>query len=427
MAGVEAAVFGAGLAHLRRTVALGEHHHRAARGLELIDEGIHPPRRRRPEGARGVTRRGLRGAGVVDGMVLEVIAHRLATVEPLADLGVRGVAGDDHRAGQRQTRADGMSAQLGEDLFHRPGEIDAHHRTAEFRFVHDGQEMGGVVLQLLEEDALAGDLSQRLPVRRAGDPEADRQRGAMPGKPDHAHVVAEIFAAELRADAELLRELMNFLLEREIAKRMSVGPSRSGERVEIFRRGELHRLQRQLRARAADDDRQVIGRAGRGAEGENLFLQERDQAIVGQDRRRRPIEEALVGGAAALALLTLGRFVEANDAFARLYESIDKAGFRALLTAVEVPKWAAVAAVGRVREAITGLEGAIALFVKWRNSRLVAWAHLMLGDLHKIMHEMPTPPLSAALRDPNLAFIFMTARGRARRHYERAALIARGH
>ena len=193
-----------------------------------------------------------------------------------------------------------MSAQLGEDLLHRPGEIDAHHRTAEFRFVHDGQEMGGVVLQLLEEDALAGDLSQRLPVRRAGDPEADRQRGAMPGKPDHAHVVAEIFAAELRADAELLRELMNFLLEREIAKRMSVGPSRSRERVEIFRRGELHRLQRQLRARAADDDRQVIGRAGRRAEGENLFLQERDQAIVRQDRRRRLIEETLVGGAAAL-------------------------------------------------------------------------------------------------------------------------------
>lgn len=137
-------------------------------------------------------------------------------------------------------------------------------------------------------------------------------------------------------------------------------------------------------------------------------------------------EQMGAAAATALALLTLGRFVEANDAFTRLYESIDKAGFRALLTAIEVPKWAAVAAVGRVREAIAGLEGAIALFAKWPNSRLVAWAHLMLGDLHKIMLEMPTPPLSTALRDPNLAFIFMTARGRARRHYERAVLIARG-
>ena len=136
-------------------------------------------------------------------------------------------------------------------------------------------------------------------------------------------------------------------------------------------------------------------------------------------------EQMGAAAATALALLTLGRFAEANEAFTRLYEDIDKAGFRALLPAVEVPKWAAVAAVGRVREAIGGLEGAIALFTKWRNSRLVGWAHLMLGDLYKMMVEMPTPPLSAAFRDPILAFIFMTARRRARSHYNHAAQIAR--
>ncbi|MFB9980409.1 ATP-binding protein [Mesorhizobium kowhaii] len=136
-------------------------------------------------------------------------------------------------------------------------------------------------------------------------------------------------------------------------------------------------------------------------------------------------EQMGAAAATALALLTLGRFAEANETFTRLYEDIDKAGFRALLPAVEVPKWAAIAAIGRVREAIAGLESAIALFTKWRNSRLVGWAHLMLGDLHKIMVEMPTPPISAAFRDPILAFIFMTARARARLHYERAADIAR--
>ena len=39
----------------------------------------------------------------------------------------------------------------------------------------------------------------------------------------------------------------------------------------------------------------MVGRAGRGAERENLFLQERDHAIVGQDRRRCLIQERLVG------------------------------------------------------------------------------------------------------------------------------------
>jgi hypothetical protein len=54
----------------------------------------------------------------------------------------------------------------------------------------------------------------------------------------------------------------------------------------------------------------------------------------------------------------------------------------------------------------------------------------MLGDIHRIMVETPAPPLSevlsGALRDPVLVYIFMTARRRAKRHYERAAQMARG-
>ena len=49
---VESAVPGARFPHLGRAVALGEHHHRSAGRLELVDERIHSPRRRRPERAR---------------------------------------------------------------------------------------------------------------------------------------------------------------------------------------------------------------------------------------------------------------------------------------------------------------------------------------------------------------------------------------
>src|SRR5258707_10277460 len=42
---VEAAMLLAGFAHCDRAVAFCDHHHRSARGLELIDERIHPPRR----------------------------------------------------------------------------------------------------------------------------------------------------------------------------------------------------------------------------------------------------------------------------------------------------------------------------------------------------------------------------------------------
>ena len=122
----------------------------------------------------------------------------------------------------------------------------------------------------------------------------------MARQPDHADVVAEIFAAELRADAERLRHLQDFLLHLEIAEGVAVGRAVGRQRVEIARGGELHRLHAEFGRGAADHDRQVIGRARRGAERQHLLLQERQQAILGQHRRRRLEQKALVGGAAAL-------------------------------------------------------------------------------------------------------------------------------
>ena len=96
---------------------------------------------------------------------------------------------------------------------------------------------------------------------------------------------------------------MSLWISASIARSRKAWPSgaaRGRQRVEIAGRGELDRLQRQLGAGAADHDGEVIGRAGGGAEGEDLLLQERDHPVMGEDRRRRLIEEALVGGAAAL-------------------------------------------------------------------------------------------------------------------------------
>ena len=47
---------------------------------------------------------------------------------------------------------------------------------------------------------------------------ATGQRGAVPGQPDDPHVVAEVLAAELRADAEALGQLEDLLLELEVAE-----------------------------------------------------------------------------------------------------------------------------------------------------------------------------------------------------------------
>ena len=98
----------AGLPHGHGPVALGHHHHRAARGLELIDERIHSSRGGRAERAGGIALGCLRRTRVIDRMIFEIVRQRFVLLQPLAQFGVRGVASDNHSACQRQPRLDRM-------------------------------------------------------------------------------------------------------------------------------------------------------------------------------------------------------------------------------------------------------------------------------------------------------------------------------
>ena len=117
---------------------------------------------------------------------------------------------------------------------------------------------------------------------------------------DDAHVMAEIFAAELRADAERLRHFLDLALHLAVAEGVAVLGAALRQRIVIFAGGELHRLHRQLGRSAADDDGEMVRRAGRGAEREHFFFQEGEHAVAGEDRRRRLEQKRFVGRAAAL-------------------------------------------------------------------------------------------------------------------------------
>lgn len=170
---------------------------------------------------------------------------------------------------------------------------------SELGFVDLRHVLGQVGLELLDEDTVAGDLTLGTAVGGTGDAEADRQRGAVTGQADDADIMAEILAAELCADAEALRELVDFLLHFDIPEGMSAFGAFRGKTVEIPRRGELDRLQVHLRRRAADNDSEMIRRAGGRAERQDLLFQEVQHTIVSQQRRRTLIKECLVGRAAA--------------------------------------------------------------------------------------------------------------------------------
>src|SRR3954468_17898328 len=115
-----------------------------------------------------------------------------------------------------------------------------------------GKVLRRVGLQRLQEDAFRGDASERLPVSAARDRDGDGTRGAVPREPDDADVVAEVLAAELRTDAERLRQLEHLLLQLDVTEAVPRAITRRRQRVEIARAGVLGGLEGELRARATD-------------------------------------------------------------------------------------------------------------------------------------------------------------------------------
>ena len=99
----------------------------------------------------------------------------------------------------------------------------------------------------------------------------------MPRQPDHPDIMAEIFAAELRADPQSPCQFEHVLLEPAIAIGLAVAIALLRQGVEIAAAGELDRLQIHLRRGAADDDREVVGAAGGGSEGADLVVEEFQQ------------------------------------------------------------------------------------------------------------------------------------------------------
>mmetsp|Transcript_13789 Transcript_13789/g.40850 ORF Transcript_13789/g.40850 Transcript_13789/m.40850 type:complete len:298 (+) Transcript_13789:36-929(+) len=209
---VEAAELLACVRYRLAAVSLGERDHGAACGLEGADVAIHAPGRRGPEATRGVALRRLGRAGVVDDVVLYVFGKSFAGVEALLQLRVRDVARHDERAAEGQPCAHGVLRQHRADLVHGLIKVDLHHLSGELAVRHLRQVRSDVRLELLEEHAVLRDLSLALPVRRAADADADGARGAVARQAHDAHVVAEVLAAELRADAQLPRELQDLLL-----------------------------------------------------------------------------------------------------------------------------------------------------------------------------------------------------------------------
>lgn len=89
----------------------------------------------------------------------------------------------------------------------------------------------------------------------------------------HANIVREVFAAELRAQTQVLRFLQQFRFEFQIAERLAMLVAFGRQAIVILGRGQLDGFQRRFRRGAADDERHVVRRASRGAQRAHLVDQ----------------------------------------------------------------------------------------------------------------------------------------------------------
>lgn len=117
---------------------------------------------------------------------------------------------------------------------------------------------------------------------------------------DHTHVVAEVLAAELRADAHLARHLQNGLLHLQVAEGAAELVAARVQIVQVLRGGQLHRLQTRLSGGAADGERQMVGRTRSSAQRLDFRLDEGHQTLRRQQSLRLLEEVRLVRRAAAL-------------------------------------------------------------------------------------------------------------------------------
>src|SRR6516165_2539887 len=296
---IKAAMFLAGRPDLGSPVALRERDEAAARRHKSIDIAVHAAGCGRAERAGGVSRRRLRRSGIVDRVVLYIIGQPFAVIEPLFELCVRDVARHDQRTGQAEAGLDRVSRQDLADLVHRSGQVDRHDLAAERRFIDFRKEAGGVRFELFEKHALDRDLAENLTVGRAGDADPDRQAGTMPRQPDHSYVMAEILAAELRADAKTAGKLEHVLFEPTIAVGLAILVALAWQRVEVAAAGELNRFQIHLGRSAADHDGQVVGRASGRPDGADFLVEELQQRLRVEYRPCLLIQKALVGRATA--------------------------------------------------------------------------------------------------------------------------------
>ena len=167
-------------------------------------------------------------------MIFNVLRQPFAVVQTLFQLRVRDIAAHDNRAVEGETGRNRILRQLRQNLFHRTVQVNAN-RFPLARFTQLFRNVfARVVFQFFDPHAFAVDLGLDVAIRRAGDAHPDRTGCTVTRQTDHAHVVGKVFAAKLRAEAQIARFFQQLLLKLHVAERLPVLVTFGWQAVVVF-------------------------------------------------------------------------------------------------------------------------------------------------------------------------------------------------
>jgi hypothetical protein len=123
-------------------------------------------------------------------------------------------------------------------------------------------------------------------------------------------------------------------------------------------------------------------------------------------------------------LVSGGRAPEAVEILGRVRAQLVQSGYLVQLTAVDIPYGIAKVQAGDVAGGVAHLDQCIATFSGWRNQRMLAWAHLALGEIYRGL-AAKRPPVKVLRRNVRFfAGALPSAKRRAREHLEQAVRFA---
>jgi len=116
---------------------------------------------------------------------------------------------------------------------------------------------------------------------------------------DDAHIKGEVFSAKLGTDADLACRDKKFLLELEVPECLAVFVALGGQGIVVAGGGHLDGFQTAFSRGAANDEGDVVGRAGGGSQGAHFLDTEFFQAFRIEQGFCFLIEKCFIGRAAA--------------------------------------------------------------------------------------------------------------------------------